>query len=369
MTDLDALRAAYVEELQRHGLTDVDWLAAFHTVPREVFVPRFFRQAPDGRWQGVDASCPDYWTRIYSDRSLVTQLDNTHDPDPHAEPVAGTPSSSSSQPSLMAYMLDALSVTGRETVLEIGTGTGYNAAIMAHRLGEHAVTTVEIDPTVTERARHALARAGFSPAVHVGDGRDGWPDGAPYDRIIATCSVPHVPRSWIEQTTEGGHIIVSLWRQLGDPLIRLTVEDGAARGRFLPTGGSFMPARAYPVPREMEALRAAVKQDGQTRDTAYLAGIIDEDAAGLWIGLNVPDVSRLGLTPVDGDEQLWLFAPDGSWSMVDLGKSTVEQYGPRRLWDEVERAYRQWEHAGRPARHHIGLTVTRNGDHRFTLGG
>src|SRR5690606_1238158 len=149
--------------------------------------------------------------------------------------------------------------------------------------------------------------------------------------IIATCSVPHVPLAWLNQTTEGGHIVVSLWRPIGSPLVRLTVEDGAAHGRFLPTGGSFMPARAYPVLREMEALRAAVKQDGQTRDTAYPGGILDEDAAGLWIGLHVPDVSRLGLTPVDGDEQLWLFAPDGSWSMVDVSKNTVEQYGPRRL--------------------------------------
>jgi hypothetical protein len=54
--------------------------------------------------------------------------------------------------------------------------------------------------------------------------------------------------------------------------------------------------------------------------------------------------------------------------MVDVGKNTVEQYGPRRLWDDVERAYGEWEGAGRPARDHIGLTVTRNGDHLFTLG-
>jgi Protein-L-isoaspartate carboxylmethyltransferase len=367
MTDLDALRAAYVEQLRRQGIIDVDWLRAFHTVPREVFVPRFFRQAPDGRWQGVDASCPHYWTHIYSDRSLVTQLDKMRDPDPHAEPVAGIPSSSSSQPSLMAYMLDALSVTGRERVLEIGTGTGYNAALMAHRLGEDAVTTVEIDPTITERARRALAQVGFSPAVHVSDGRDGWPDAGPYDRIIATCSVAYVPLAWLHQTTEGGHIVVSLWRPIGSPLVRLTVHDGVAYGRFLPTGGSFMPARAHPILNEQDALRVAVNQDGHVRETAYPCSILDEDAVALWIGLHLPDVHRLGLTPVDGDEQLWLFAPDGSWSMVDVGKNTVEQYGPRRLWDDVERANAEWERAGRPARDHIGLTVTRSGDHQLTI--
>jgi protein-L-isoaspartate(D-aspartate) O-methyltransferase len=218
----------------------------------------------------------------------------------------------------MAMMLDALDVTGSERVLEIGTGTG-------------------------------------------------WPDGARYHRVIATCSVPSVPLAWIDQTEEGGHIVVCLWRQLGNPLIRLTVHDGTATGTFLPTGGSFMPARAYPVLNEQQALRAAVRQAGQSREIAYPASILDDDHAGLWIGLQVPDVSRLGLHPINGNEQLWLFAPDGSWSMLDLAKDAVEQYGPRHLWDEVERAYREWEDAGRPTRDHIGLTVTRTGEHRYTL--
>ena len=168
---------------------------------------------------------------------------------------------------------------------------------------------------------------------------------------------------------EGGHIVVSLWRQLGSPLIQLTVSDGVAQGTFLSTGASFMPARAYPVPSDREALRTAVTQAGQTRDAAYPGSILDDDHAGLWIGLQVPDVSRLGLRPLDGSEQLWLFASDGSWSMHDLDKNTVEQYGPRHLWDEVEPAYRQWEDAGRPTRDRIGLTVTRTGEHLFTLGG
>jgi protein-L-isoaspartate(D-aspartate) O-methyltransferase len=229
------------------------------------------------------------------------------------------------------------------------------------------VTTVELDPHVAEDARQALARAGYAPAVHVGDGRDGWPEGAPYDRIIATCSVPSVPSAWLDQTRDGGHIVVSLWRQIGCPLVRLAVHDGAAHGTFLPIGGSFMPVRAYPVLNEQEALRAAIKQAGQTRETAYPADIIDDDDAGLWIGLQVPDAARLGLQPADGAEQLWLFTPDGSWTMVDRGNNTVEQYGPRHLWDEVERAYQQWVDAGRPARERIGPTVARDGEHRFTL--
>jgi protein-L-isoaspartate(D-aspartate) O-methyltransferase len=118
--DREALRVEFIDELQRQGATDADWLDAFHVVPRERFVPQFFRPTEDGRWQGVDASSAGYWNDVYGDRSLVTQLDGTTDPDPQAGPVAGTPSSSSTQPSLMALMLQALDVTSSTRVLEIG---------------------------------------------------------------------------------------------------------------------------------------------------------------------------------------------------------------------------------------------------------
>jgi protein-L-isoaspartate(D-aspartate) O-methyltransferase len=104
-----------------------------------------------------------------------------------------------------------------------------------------------------------------------------------------------------------------------------------------------------PVLSEQEALRIAVGQRGTTRDTRYPGGILDAQHADLWIALQVPDAARIGLRPDDGGEQLWLLAPGGSWSMVDLATNTVEQHGPRHLWDEVELAYQLWDEAGRPA--------------------
>jgi hypothetical protein len=115
------------------------------------------------------------------------------------------------------------------------------------------------------------------------------------------------------------------------------------------------------------ALTTAVTQVGEPRAaTIGHAPVIDEQS-GLWVALRVPDVTWLGFTPDGGTDQFWLFAKDGSWSMLDEATMRVEQYGPRRLWDEVENAYHQWESSGAPTRDRIGLTVTPDGTHRFWL--
>jgi protein-L-isoaspartate O-methyltransferase len=99
-------------------------------------------------------------------------------------------------------------------VLEIGTGTGYNAALLAHRLGDGQVVSIEVDPQVAEQTRHALARAGFAPTVITADGSAGYPAGAPYDRVIATCSalLGQVPYQWVAQTRAGGRLVVPVHR-------------------------------------------------------------------------------------------------------------------------------------------------------------
>jgi protein-L-isoaspartate O-methyltransferase len=104
-------------------LPDPVWQAAFAQVPRHLFVPRFFLPTPDGRWQPVDAGHPDYLGSVYADTTLTTQLDGAIDPMPGRGPVAGVGTSSSTQPSLMAFMLHALQLTGDERVLEVGTAS------------------------------------------------------------------------------------------------------------------------------------------------------------------------------------------------------------------------------------------------------
>ena len=365
--ELSEHMARFLDGLEADGyLSDPLWKKAFGEVPRHLFLPAFFVSLPDGRWQAIDASHPDYWGKVYADTTLTTQLDGTIGPDPDGGPLSGTGTSSSTQPGLMALMLDALRLSGGERVLEIGTGTGYNAALLAHRLGAQNVTSVEVDPAVAELARQRLSSLGYLLSVVPTDGEQGWPDNGPYDRLIATVSVPAVPPAWLAQVRDGGVIVVSLWRDLGGgPLVRLEVNGGSGQGFFLAEAGGFMPIRA--ADRATAALSTAIKQSGTTRATRHRSFVLHHADAGLWLALQVPGVTWLGFTPEGGSEQVWLFASDGSWAAVDDSAGQVEQYGPRELWDEIETVYDRWREAGAPSRDRLGLTVTDTGEHRFWL--
>jgi protein-L-isoaspartate(D-aspartate) O-methyltransferase len=134
-------------------------------VPREIFVPEFAAH------RGLEA--------VYRDEAIMTKRD-----------VGGMPVSSSSQPAIMASMLERLDLREGQSVLEIGAGTGYNAALLAEIVGpEGRVVSVELDPELAKRSGLALRRAGYRAKVVVGDGHDGWAPQAPYDRIIVTCGV------------------------------------------------------------------------------------------------------------------------------------------------------------------------------------
>jgi protein-L-isoaspartate O-methyltransferase len=124
---------------------------------------------------------------VYSDTTLITAVAD------YAERGVQIPVSSSSKPDLMVRMLEELDVTDGDRVLEIGTGTGYNAALLCHRLGSQNVFSVDVDPALIAAARSRLARLGYHPTLAAADGAAGIAEHAPYDRIIATCSVPVIP--------------------------------------------------------------------------------------------------------------------------------------------------------------------------------
>jgi protein-L-isoaspartate(D-aspartate) O-methyltransferase len=337
-------------------LRSARWISAFQAVPRHVFVPRIYAdRGPGGAYEPLDgadpAQRPAWLSVVYADEPVVTKLDGD------------VWLSSSSQPSLMAEMLEALAVTGAERVLEIGTGTGYNAALLAEGLGSAQVASIDIDAPLVAAARARLHSLGYTPTLATCDAADGYPGTAPYDRIIATCSLPRIPAAWISQTAPGGLIMANLYRDLGGgALALLTVTDSAARGHFLPFFGGFMPTRTQPHVSGVDLLER-VTGGGTPRTTQIPAGALDEDAFMMFAALRLPDIHHTGLLPDDGPEQSWLLAPDGSWASRTLPDGPVSQGGPQPLWDLLENAYQDWAQLGRPRREEFGLTVTSCGDH------
>lgn len=359
----EQLRNGLVDELTGHGWLTEPWRAAFAAVPRHAFLSRFFRQTPDrSRYEAVDAGDPGALELIYSNSVLPTQLngdDARWDEARRDGPIEGVPTCSSTQPGLMAIMLDALHVADGHRVLEVGAGTGYNAALLAHRLGSPLVTTVDIDAGLVQRAREALSTVGYAVTVAATDGEAGYSANAPYDRIIATCAVPAIPASWLAQTRPGGVILTNLHREIGGGLLlRLTVdENGAASGYLLDDYGSFMPLRSCPTPQTSALVRAASQATGDKHETHLPAPLADDGEAWTALAaLMLPDVARLDLETADGAVQ-WLVHPDGSWAYHHNSTRTVEQGGPRRLWTEVEDLYSRWAAHGKPGRPHIGVTL------------
>ncbi|MGR8919189.1 MAG: protein-L-isoaspartate(D-aspartate) O-methyltransferase [Gammaproteobacteria bacterium] len=131
-----------------------------------------------------------------------------------------------SQPFIVALMTDLLDLEPDSRVLEIGTGSGYQAAVLA-ALVEPTVHTVEIIEPLAERARRRLAALGYdNVAVHVGDGNEGWPDGAPYDAIIVTAA-GRLPPALVEQLAPDGRMVIPIERGLGDQMLTLVTRNEA----------------------------------------------------------------------------------------------------------------------------------------------
>lgn len=234
-------------------------------------MPYYFTQTPNQPgWFLVERPSPEWREAVYSTRALITQIDgNDHNTTlARTGRVDGIATSSSSAPTLMALMLEALDAHEGHRVLEIGTGTGYNAALLCHRLGPTNVTSIDIDADLVDRARERLAALGYMPYLTATDGTMGCPNRAPFDRIIATVGLNRVPDAWIEQTAPGGKILVPLdLVGRGGLLAVLTVyPNGAAEGPFVPDFGGFMPLRANQH-QASDVLSTVGDNDGVKRDT------------------------------------------------------------------------------------------------------
>ena len=186
-------------QLRRRGVQDERVLSAMARVPRELFLPEDVRE------------------RAYDDAAL---------------PIGG--GQTMSQPYIVAKMSELLSLDGDERVLDVGTGSGYHAAVLAELAGE--VVTIERVRALAERARAALAAAGYDDVdARVGDGTLGVPDRAPYDAIAVAAAAPVLPGSLYEQLKLGGRIVVPVGGRANQRLeLIVKSPEGAAVVRSVP---------------------------------------------------------------------------------------------------------------------------------------
>ncbi|MGV9248730.1 protein-L-isoaspartate(D-aspartate) O-methyltransferase [Streptomyces sp. NPDC003710] len=340
----EKLRAALAEDLTASGqLSDPTWRKVFETVPRHPFVREFWTRA-DGEPRHVTADDPHWLDLVYADDALATQMTD------------GVATSSSTAPGLMLVMLQALDVTDGHRVLEVATGTGYNAALLSERLGSHQVVTVEVDPELARLAGSRLRHCGYTPLAIHGDGRAGYRGRAPYDRLIATCGFTTIPTAWLEQVRPGGVIVCPL----GWGTVRLTVgEDGTAEGRFLPTGSYFMAVRDA-------GSTGTAPHPGRPRSTSDrptnlgLVAFAQDEVFRFVVSLTAPSTAfALERDDEDRVTAVELWGADGAWARAAGG--IVRQAGPRMLWDAVEAAHELYAAHGQPDRERFGVTVTAAG--------
>ncbi|GAB3520611.1 hypothetical protein GCM10027402_09250 [Arthrobacter monumenti] len=362
---------------------------AFSRVPRHIFLP------------GVDPEV------AYSDEAVVTETADD-----------GRPLSSSSQPAIMAAMLEQLAVEPGQRVLEIGAGTGYNAALLARLVGDGGtVTTIDIDQKLVDQARGNLAAAGF-PEVSVacGDGADGWPENAPYDRIICTAGARDLTPSWTNQLADGGRMVLPLslrgmqlsvgFEAAGDHLASVSLVDCG----FMPLRGALAgpdPVRSlgnepgillqFEGDRVIDAdlLYSALHEPGDivpigvTLSPGEIRG-----GLGVWLVLHEPDtgqLSALGTAVERGLVPAVIAFPGMALTTVLIGRNglaaLVPQHGAgtnaggiavRTFGRDADDAgarlaarVREWDVRGRPSTADLRIRAyphgTRTGDAAFII--
>ncbi|MGH3822967.1 MAG: methyltransferase domain-containing protein [Pseudonocardiaceae bacterium] len=376
MTESADYTRRMVDDLSESGELAPEWRDSFLSVPRHAFIPdvvwrRDLNIRDDNDLVPLQrANDPETWLELaYEPRKpVITQVDDGCPAGPGRSGCSMT--SSASQPNVVALMLAALNVAPGMTVCEIGTGTGYNAALLAHRLGARNVITIEVDPQIAAQARQALVHAGYHNVITVtGDGSYGYPSCAPYDRVLATCAAYRVPYQWIAQTRPGGQVVTPWETPYGaGGLLSLKVsDDGTATGGIV-DNVAFMCLRDQRPPRA--SLRGSVYDRDKasiTHTDLHPAYATNFDPA-VAVALRVPQCTKVRCSPIDnsGGFTLWFLDPlSRSWAKIDYEPGAdlyqVDQLGPRRLWDEVEAACRWWLHAGSPKAEQWKFTVTPEG--------
>lgn len=327
--------------------------AAFRQVPRHQLIKESYSGSysrPDVL--EIDAANPEHLAMIYSNRAFVIRWD----PEP----------SSSSEPGLMANMLELLQLQPALRVLEIGVGSGYNAALMAELVSDPTlITTLDIQSDLVQQTRQQLAAAGYGEinVLHQ-DGFHGCETNAPYDRVVATVGCSDLSPHWLTQLAADGFMLIPLSHGgVGHcPLVRVEQDSARITGRIV-AYSSFMPIRGGEFPQELWSLSSDDKERELIRliqtvapDSKYpifpgirefpaSTSVVSNEWAGRFefhhfLALHTPRTFVCWKGTGLGDET----------SFVLLGDNEIQLYGDQgpSLYEELESINRRWEQLGRP---------------------
>jgi protein-L-isoaspartate(D-aspartate) O-methyltransferase len=376
--DSARLRDRLVADLERRELIRSTAVReAFRAVPRELFVAGFAAR------EGLAA--------VYRDEAIVTKT-GQH----------GLPLSSSSQPAIMALMLEQLEVGEGMRVLEIGAGTGYNAALLSLLVGERGrVVSLDVDREIAAGARRALGDGGYRVRVVHADGRGGFSNAAPYDRIIVTASAEEVPRAWSEQLADDGLLEVPLrLDRAGMQVIPVLRKTPAGFRSVRAVAGGFMPLRdagdeSGGAPPQEPALVVTDLSGNGPESFAHLCGVglrtlsqaakrrllatalgkprrrrlglkANGDALGLYLSLTLPKSRLITMFP---SFAIGAIGRDGrSLAVVELFRperpkvAALQAYGRREGEQVLVEHVREWARRGRPGPADLRISIKYVGD-------
>jgi len=338
---------ALTADLRAKGAIRSDAVAtAIQSVPRHLFIAGHYAE---GRHTPVDPARPtaELLALAYADRGIMT-----HTPDDDAGGFSST-----SQPSIVAKMLEAAQLRPGMRVLEIGAGTGWNSALIAH-ITKAPVHTIEVSSLVADEASAALARAGArSVTVHAGDGYLGHPDGGPYDLIVVTCGIAGIAPAWLDQLAPDGCVLAPVAHGGLHPLLRVTrTADGpvgqlVVNADFMHAAGPlYAGATLSPATR---GLRFPAPDPAAARPRAVPPGLEPRGSyIDLWMHLAAHDTRTTcagaegttdytGCALVDADADAAVYIQPGG---LHLTPGRIAQ----ALADQVEQHISEWVRTGPP---------------------
>ena len=359
---MDATIQTHIENLfkdlvkQKYLQCDPDWLKqTLFRAPRHFFIEQYYdHEEPYGIVQ-VESPQPTskQLEMIYSDRGLMIRED---------------PHSAASQPVLIFGMLEDLKLTMGLKVLEVGTGSGWNAGLIACSVEDDSlVYSMDLQADLVEKARNHLSTIGFNHVnLRAGDAGLGW-DGETFDRIIVTVGSPDIPPAWAESLTEGGILVMPLkTRGVGDPILRLQKRDGKLTGKFtrwagfMNLQGDFRSSSEDRLEPPWDPVVEALLQEEPT--SVSLPTVCGSDCT-FWLRLNRVPIQTLGeykgyraTVHVLLDRELPALYVPYAGSPFGVEKR-MDVYGSQQLVKDFIKGVEEWVDLGgpRPTDYHIEL--------------